>query len=230
MNTNKQCIVTFANRHNNYIKALARMVDSLRYNWDGGFMAFTSEESIGAPSHLDQPYAFKLYAIEKALDAGYTQILWIDSSCYAIRPIQPVFDHINEHGYIMQDAGHFIGTWTNDRTLEYFGINRDEAMNMRCYGNAGFLGLDFENGKAKQFFYEWKSAMLRDLFKGAWTNNDKTESQDERCRGHRHDLSVGSIIAHKMGLELQSSQEWLQYAGVYDQVLNDKIYIKAEGL
>lgn len=227
---NKQCLVTFANRQNNYIRALARMVDSLRYNWDGGFMAFTSEESIGAPSHLENPYAFKIYAIEKALEAGYSQILWLDSSCYAIQPIQPIFDHIDKEGYIMQDAGHFVGVWTNDTVLKYFNLDRDEAMSMRCYGNAGFLGLDFENETAREFFHEWKESMLAGMFKGAWTNDKKTESQDERCRGHRHDLSCGSIIANRMEMVLQSSQEWLQYAGPYDKVLNDKIYLKAEGL
>lgn len=230
MSTNKQCLVTFANRKNNYIHSLARLVESLRYNWDGSLIAFIGEETCGAPKHEDNPYAFKIYAIEKALEAGYTQILWVDSSCYAVQPIQPIFDHIDKEGYIMQDAGHFVGTWTNDTALSYFDLNRDEALTMRCYGNAGFLGLDFETEIARKFFYEWKESMLAGMFKGAWTNNDKSESQDERVRGHRHDMSCGSIIANRMDLVLQSSHEWLQYAGPYDKILNDKIYFKAEGL
>lgn len=227
---NKQCIVTFANRQNNYVRALSRMVDSIRYNWGGGFMAFTSEESIGAPLHSENPYAFKLYAIQKALDAGYTEILWLDSSCYTIQPIQPIFDHIAEHGYIMQDAGHFVGVWTNDKVLKYFDLSRDEAMNMRMYGNAGFLGLNFEDQTAVDFFCAWKQTMEDGMFRGAWTNADHSESKDDRCRGHRHDMSCGSIIANRMQMSLQSSQEWLQYAGPYDKILNDKIYLKAEGL
>lgn len=228
---NKQCIITFANRKNNYVRALSRMVDSLRYNWDGGFMAFIGEDTLpGCPKHEAQPYAFKLYAIQAALNAGYTEILWLDSSCYAIQPLQPIFDHIEKEGYIMQDAGHFVGVWTNDRTLKYFDLNRDEAMTMRCYGNAGFLGLNFEDQTAIDFFCEWKRSMEDGMFKGAWTNADHSESLDERCRGHRHDMSSGSIIANRMDMKLQSSQEWLQYAGPFDKVLNDKIYIKAEGI
>lgn len=230
MNINKQCVVTLATRKNNYIHSLARLVESLRYNWPGHLMAFIGEDTCGAPLHEENPYAFKIYAIEKALEAGYTQILWVDSSCFAIQPIQPVFDHIAEHGYIMQDAGHMVGTWANDRTLKYFDLTRDEAMDIRCYGNAGFLGLDFETKDAREFFHAWKQSMLAGMFKGNWTNKDNSESSDERCSGHRHDMSCGSIIAHRGEMVLQSSQEWLQYAGPYVKLLNDKIYFKADGL
>lgn len=227
----RQCIVTYADRKNNYVRGVSRLVDSLRYNWDGGLLAFIGEETLpGCPHHADNPYAFKIYAIQAAIDAGYSQILWLDSSCFAIQPVKPIFDHISEHGYIMQDAGHFIGVWTNDRTLQYFGLSRDSVMESRCYGNAGFLGLNFESEICKTFFSEWHKAMEAGMFKGGWTNNEKTESQDERCRGHRHDLSCGSIVANRLGMQLQSSQEWLQYGGPYDQRLNDKIYIMAQGL
>lgn len=233
MNQSKpnQCIISFSNSKNNYLKALARLGESLRYNWDGEFLAFVGEKTLdGCPSHEDVPYAFKIYAIEAARNAGFDQVLWLDSSCFAIQPLYPIFDHINEHGYIMQDAGHWIGQWTNDFTLKYFGLPRDEAISMRCYGNAGFLGLNFASDAACRFFDEWKLSMDAGCFVGKWDNKQHTESMDERCTGHRHDLSAGSIIAQRMGMILQSSQEWLQYGGPYDQRLNEKIYIMAQGL
>lgn len=226
----KKCIVSFANQKGYYINGLARLNESLRNNFDGDFLGFIGEASVGAPLHTDNPYAFKIYCIQKAIDAGYTQILWLDSSCFAIKNVQPVFGHIGKQGYIMQDAGHWIGEWTNDRTLKYFGVTRDDMMNVKCHGNAGFLGLNFENGTTRIFFDRWRESMIAGMFKGAWTNENHSESTDERCRGHRHDLSCGSIIRYQLGMELQSGEEWLQYAGLYDEVLNDSIIFKAQGI
>jgi hypothetical protein len=227
----KNVIVSFANSQSNYMLSLARLSHSLKYNFDGDFMAFVGEHTLpGCPSHEETPYAFKLYAIQAARDVGYKNILWLDSSCFAVQPLSPIFDHIEEYGYIMQDAGHFVGVWSNDNCLRYFDLDRDVAMNLRCYGNAGFLGLNFEKQIANTFFNLWRDSMNAGVFCGKWNNDKKTESQDERVRGHRHDLVAGSIIANKLGMEYQSSQEWLQYAGPYDQRLNDKIYICAQGL
>lgn len=229
-NPNNRAVVTFANEKGNYMKGLARLSDSLRHNFDGDLIAFTNEASIGAPSHEYNPYAFKLYAIQAALDAGYDQILWLDCSCFAVGDLNPVFNKIYADGYIMQDAGHYVGEWTNDFTLWYFGVTRDSAMKMKCYGNAGFLGLNFKHPTALQFFQNWQYAMSDGCFKGHWHNNDKTESHDERVKGHRHDLSAGSIIANRLKMKYVPGDQWLQYAGPYDKVLNNTILIKAQGL
>lgn len=226
----KRAIVTFANEKGNYMKGLARLSDSLRNNFDGDLIAFTNEASIGSPTHEENPYAFKIYAIQKAIDAGYTQILWLDCSCYAIAPLKTVFDIVDSRGYIMQDAGHYVGEWTNDAALNGFGVTRDEAMKMKCYGNAGFLGLNMENDIASKFFSGWKFYMNMGLFKGKWDNNEFTESIDPRVRGHRHDLSVGSLMANRLGMKYVLGDQYLQYAGPYDEAANATIVIKAQGL
>jgi hypothetical protein len=227
---NKRCVVSFANGNGNYLKALARLGESLRHNFDGDFLGFIGERSIGAPSHSDTPYAFKLYAIKKALDAGYQQILWLDSSCFAVAPLHPVFTDMAKNGIICQDAGHLLGTWTNDATLGYFGLTRDEAMKISMIGNAGFLGLDFSNPIAHVFLDRWWASIP--YFKGAWTNSDLSESSDPRCQGHRHDMSCSSAILHNMGLSKlrKPGDQWLQYAGPYDATLNNTILIKAQGI
>ena len=227
-----KCIVSFANSRGNYVKALARLSESLRDNFDGDFIAFIGERSIGAPLHLDNPYAFKIYAIQKAIDAGYTEVLWLDSSCFAIKNVQPIFDEIKKDGFIFQESTYLLGNWTNDRTLDAFGVTRDEAMDIMMVGNAGFLGMDFTTDVANVFFEKWKVCMEKGYFKGSWDNNDKTESDDERCTGHRHDMSCSSAIIHQMGLAglMKKENEWLQYAGVFDQTANETIIIKAQGM
>ena len=226
----KKCIISFANSRGNYVKSLARLSESLRNNFDGDFLAFVGEQSIGAPLHSENPYAFKIYAWYEAIRQGYTHILWLDSSCFAIKNTKPIFDKIDQQGYIMQEAGHLAGTWTNDNALAYFGISRDQAMKMPCYGNAGFLGLKINDPWPNHFFTTWAHSMDAGMFKGAWTNEDHSQSPDERCKGHRHDMSCGSIIANDLGMKYESGQSWLQYGGVFDEVLNDSIIIKAQGL
>lgn len=213
------CIVSFANSNGNYIKGLARLAESLRNNFDGDLMAFTSEESIGAPKHKDNPYAFKVYAIQKAIDAGYKNILYLDASVFAIKNVQPVFDEIEREGFFAQEAGHVVGSWCNDETLSYFNLAREQANEMLMYGNAGMLGLDINSEKGSYFFSSWKHCMSQGLFKGSWDN-------------HRHDMSVGSILANLHGLAplFKKGNEWLQYAGLYDETANDTIIFKAQGV
>src|ERR1700685_1812253 len=156
---NKKCVVSFANQIGSYIKNLSRLSESLSNftnpNFDGDFLGFIGEASCGAEPHQTVPYGFKIHAINRAIEQGYKQILWLDSSAFAIKNIQPIFDRIEETGFAFQDAGHWLGHWANDFTLNYFGITRDEAMEMRMIGNAGFLGLNFENTDAIEFFKKW---------------------------------------------------------------------------
>lgn len=228
----KNCIVSFANSKGNYVKALSRLHESLRNNFDGDFLGFINESSIGSPLHSENPYAFKVYAIMKAIDAGYRKILYVDSSCFAVANVSPAFDEISNNGFLFQFAGHYAGEWTNDYTLSYFGVKRDDAMSMPMIGNAGMLGLNFDMEEPNEFFKRWKVAMENGCFKGRWNNNDKTESQDERCKGARHDMSSSSIILNLMGkiMIAKNGDEFLQYAGVFDKTLNDSIIFKAQGM
>ncbi len=191
---------------------------------------WTKEEEIGSPLHHDNPYAFKIYAFKKAIELGYKKILWLDASVYAIKETYPIWDIIEKEGYLIQSAGHIVGHWANDNCISYFGITRDEAMKMIMHGNAGFLGLNMDFDISKEFFSQWEQSMLDGVFKGGWRNDDKSESQDERCRGHRHDMTCGSIIANKLGMERKSAEELLEYASPEKPVKNDTIVFKAEGI
>ena len=71
--------------------------------------------------------------------------------------------------------------------------------------------------------------MQAGIFKGAWHNNHKTESQDPRCAGCRHDMSAGSIIANKLNMEYQDAGDWLVYAPP-EQETKESVVFKAQGL
>jgi hypothetical protein len=225
----RNCVISLGT--SSYDRGRNRLIDSLKKHHDGDFYVYDSESDVNSPLHHDNPYAFKIYTFEKALQLGYKKILWIDCSVYAIKDMKPIFDLIESDGYVCQDAGHFLGHWTNDKTLDYFGLSRDEALKVTMYGNAGFLGLDFENTTAVEFYSQWKKSMEDGMFIGSWNNNEKTESQDDRCYGHRHDMSCGSAIRHKLGMKLQKGDELLQY--IYDGNTtpnNETIILLAKGI
>jgi len=77
--------------------------------------------------------------------------------------------------------------------------------------SAGFTGLNFEHPVAEQFFKHWRAAADAGVFKGAWTNEAKQVSQDERCKGHRHDMTAASIIANALGMRYQKGGTYLEY-------------------
>lgn len=213
----KPAIVSFANERGNYITSLKRLEDSLQGNFDGDFFGFIGEDSVGAPPHVENPYSFKIYAIDRVKRMGYKNILWLDSSVVVRKPLQPVFDMIAHKGYLMQEAGAYVGAWTNDEALKAFGITREEANAMPMYGNAGLLGLNFWSRQAIDFFSRWKWAMEKGLFIGSWDN-------------HRHDMSCGSIIANQMGLTYAKGDEILQYSAPDAPLINETIYFSAQGM
>ena len=211
------CIISFANNRGNYYKAIARLGASLQNNFNGTFIAYVDESSVGAPLHTENPYAFKVYCFRKALEAGYTKILYLDSSVYAIKNVQPAFDLITRDGYLMQEAGQYIERWCNDETKRYFNWPHPGEEYDVMYGNAGMLGLDFNTDIARTFFKEWDKAMQYGFFKGSWAD-------------HRHDMTCGSIIANRLGMKFQKGDEILQYAQPTDVPHNDSIIFYAAGM
>lgn len=201
-------IVTASSNNEKYLFGQRRLLDSFWIhhpieNEANGIkiMGFTNEQSIGSPSHESNPYAFKIYAIEEARRRGFTQILWLDSSIIFVKNAKPIFDWVEEKGYFFEEAGHWVGSWCNDRTLEYFNISREEAMKMPMF-SAGFTGLDFSNPIAIEFFNKWKQSMLDGQFIGDWSN-------------HRHDMTCASIIANQMDMvkNYSSGGQYFAYIG-----------------
>lgn len=187
-NKNTQVIVNLVTNTERYTQGQERLGQSLTQDLIGNAAVrlFKGEGQVGAYPHAVNPYAFKIYAIDHLRKCGYEQILWLDASIIAVKPIQPVFSWLKEKGIFLETAGHYVGSWCNEHTLRYFDITRDEANTMPMFA-AGYIGFDFTNPVSIEFFAEWKESMLNGCFKGSWTD-------------HRHDMTCGSIIANKRGL------------------------------
>lgn len=215
----KVCFVNFAN--GSYISGQQDLIRSIKKHSSYDILAFTKYEEIGSPSHHDSPYEFKLHSIKTARDKGYEIVIWCDASMRLIKSIDDLIPKIKEVGVYVQQDGWYIGQWANDKTLDYFGTSRDDMMKIQN-ASAGIIGFDFKNSLSNIFLNELFKCSHAGLFVGKWNNKDKTESQDERCLGHRHDQTCIELVSYKLNIQKQPML-WgtnPSYAGRYFTIWN----------
>lgn len=213
---NKKVVVSFADGVGHYAKAMMRLELSLKAVGFGGefeiFKGINDYGHIGSPHHKGAddavPYAFKAHSIQKAIDIGARYILWCDSVVYATKSIEPVFNHIAEHGYLLLDnIGYSIGDYTSDACLKQFGMTRDEAFNSKMI-MACVMGFDTYNQKSIEFLTKYIAAASDGVsYMGSWTNENLQVSNDIRVLGTRHDQSVASILAKQIDMTITNAQD-----------------------
>ena len=229
-----KCIVNYITMNGWRPHGQERMANSLRkHGYDGDVLLF-DEKSFYCPKHSDIPYAFKVYVMETARKKGYRFIIWVDASFWAIRPLDDLFVWLVGEGVLFQNSGYPVGQWSSDDSLSLLGLNREEAFEIPMF-SGGFIGLDLEHAKARYFldaFYH--HAEDGRAFKGAWKNKNKKVSEDPRVKGHRHDMVVGSILAHRMNIKIQPNNSIFAYYNWYKEnqtklALDEKIFFAIEG-
>jgi len=160
--------------------------------------------SIGSPTQKEEPYAFKLFAIEAVRNRGYDIVLWCDSVLQLTQPLDTLIQEIEQVGVYLASDGAPCGRFANDKSLAYYNISRDDAMKITNIW-ACFMAFDFRNPRTHVFFHKWKEALSAGIFRGKHTNTDHSESMDERCVGHRHDQTCAELIAYTYGFPLSKA-------------------------
>ena len=166
----------------------------------------------GSPTHEQAPYGFKMAAINHAASLGYDVILWADSSMFCVRPLRPFFEAIKGHGHVLQVNGFKCGEWCSDAALERLEFAREEAWQIPDYTGC-CMGFDVTNERTAEFL-RLLTVEANDgvSFRGDWFNDKGQVSSDPKVRGHRHDQVVGSLLAHRLGLPLTTSENgFVQY-------------------
>lgn len=206
----KRCVVNFA-KDLWYPMGQARLFQSLiATGFTGETFLFNSESILGSPSHHECPYAFKPHALDAARRYGYDIALWADASVWAIRDTRPLFDWIEQAGHAFF-YNTICGPWCSDACLKTFGVTRDEAFGIPMLVGM-CMGFDLRNPTTLEFLDRWLAA-ARDgvTFPGSWSNNGGEVSSDPRVKGHRHDQSAASLIAHQLGMPLLYAPTFFQY-------------------
>ncbi len=231
-------VVSFADGAGHYIKAMARLELSLKQTgFIGSFKGINDYGHIGSPHHKlgadAVPYAFKALSIKKAIEEGARFILWCDSVVYATKSIDPIFEQIERDGYLFFDnIGFTIGDYTSDDCLQKHGMTREQAFNAKMI-MACVMGFDTWSIPAKEFLNRYIAAADDGVsYLGDWHNNNLQVSADMRCKGHRHDQSVASIIIHQMGLKITNAQSThFAYASHKGHVpISDSVCLWSDGI
>jgi hypothetical protein len=169
----------------------------------------------GCPEHMDRPYAFKAYALCEARNFGYDQLIWADSSVYAVHDIELLWELIDARGYfLVRNGSGSCGEWTADSALEPLGITRREAFDIPQIAATCF-GLNMNSPIAASFLSEYfRLASQTNAFSGPWVNDKLQASGNLRVRGHRHDQTAASVIAWRLGMKLSPGPIWEDWPSV----------------
>lgn len=202
----KKVILNVACGLGHYERSQERLRDSTAL--DNSTNLFRNSLPPGCPSHAEQPFAFKPYIFKEARELGYTHALWLDSTCVIHKPLDTVWEMIDLDGGFFWNSGYACGQWCSDACLAGMDCTREEAWKLPMI-QASAIGLRFDADKG--FLDQWLS--LTHLFHGAWTNKNHEVSRDPGVDGHRHDQSVASILANRLGFPMVTPPMCV-YAGV----------------
>lgn len=192
-----------------YPSGLKRLKDSIvQYGSNEDLMFWSGKYPKGCPTHQQNPYAFKVHCFEKALEAGYEFILWLDCSVWAIRDISEIWGVIARDGHYLWKTGFNVCSQTSDACHEYFGLDRDTSEKMEGLSGS-MMGFDFNNERSKKFFDLWKKSCDDGAFKGSREHDN--QSSDPRFLFHRQDQSCASIIASQLGMNIHEPQVFSCY-------------------
>jgi hypothetical protein len=204
-----------------------RLFDSLEERGENATRLFWRDRyPPGCPTHEEVPYSFKPYAFQEARRLGFDQALWLDASCWLIRPLDTVWGRMADDGWFLEPDGNMVGEWISDQALELLQLGRDEALGMGLM-EGKLIGLDFRNPVASRFLDEWTRLAELGGFNGAWSNRSEEVSTDARCSGHRHDIACGSPVAHRLGMAFQTEK---RVGFPANGEPGDRILVMAQGL
>lgn len=198
-----------------YATGVTRLERSLLFHgWPGDMLLWRDELPPGSPSHNDNPYAFKIFAFQEAFNRGYKNVMWLDSSFWAVKNPIELFDIIVEKGLYTFRTGYNCAQTCSDAVLEYAGFSRDEAVELPEYAS-GMVGINIDNPDGSACFESWKDQMYRSLFINS-RHKSSLDSTDPRFIHARQDQSCWSMALHKRGIVIPNTDTVAYYGTNYD--------------
>lgn len=196
-----------------YAKGQERLLNSLvHHGFRHKVLAFQDFPN----NHYEKKtYNIKASCMHQAREMGFDVLLWLDSSVWAIREIEPLFDYIISHGWYFHSNGFNLGRTMDNKALEYFGLTRDKAYQMPDLTSSMF-GLHLGNPKAEWAFNDW----LQSAKDGFWLSSRErpgkypNDGYPEDFVGDRQDQSCLTAVMHKYEMDMVER-------GVYSDIAKD---------
>lgn len=206
------------------------------------FIAWTNEVPPGSPSHQQNPYAFKAYALQHALTSRLrpTTLLWADASILPIRSLASLWERIETDGYWISNNGWTNDQWTADAAYPMLfpgisimnpekEIRRATLDDLREINHnvphvvATAFGISLDHAIGRQFLAEYLRLAEAGAFRGPWWNSNASRKDyasnfgaepcgPPECFGHRHDQTAASVIAWRLGMKLTDAPDVFAYS------------------
>jgi len=168
------------------------------------------------------PYCAKIRAMQNALFECNADIaILLDAAFYPIRRIDPLVHYIVKNDYYFCKNGFFVGGWASDRCLQHMEMSRETAFQVQEISSY-CVGLNLKSALPLRLLENWCDWSVFETIAGPHSNaavnpdgrNPGFVSHDRRVQGHRHDQTVLSILAHRLGMDkLCERPLYTAYAG-----------------
>lgn len=184
------CCVDGRDKYSEIVKPLEASIDKF---WDGDVMIY-KEFPEWCTSHSKVPYKFKFDMIQHALEEGYTQILWMDSTMRLL--MHPLFLlKESKSGLVVFDnLGHPVKNYINDNALNIMLLKSEDIEGWKQIWG-GLVFWDLKKQIAKDIFDD-----MRILIEAGAMMEDNTTRHG--FVAHRHEQAVLSILVHNYNVEL----------------------------
>jgi hypothetical protein len=219
------CVVAIGNH---YPRLAARLIERFNSASPGyQIQAWVNTLPPGAPKGVIvggydyTAYCAKPFALDYARQCGATQAILLDAAFFPIRPIKPLVEHVQRNGYYLCRNGFSVGEWSSDAALNKFNVSREQALGIEEISSY-CVGLDLSPNSVDPLFLLWWWMKSVGTFAAPHTNtghpgrNQGFVSADARVKGHRHDQTALSLIAHDLGMtRLSDRPEFTAYQRGY---------------
>jgi hypothetical protein len=195
-----------------YVQGLASTRAHCTVHDPDSWQLFYSYYPKGCPPQEEQQYAFKIYALQRAIAAGFRHVLWMDATFQPVDSLEPLWERVKGRGwYVPPQQGAMLDRFCSDSALSIFGINRETAAKIPLV-YSGIVGFDLHSVIGLRLWLGWQRLYDWGAFNGAHRNEpgmhrhawgDKFAghvSDDPSVEGHRHDEAALSYVLHSWGL------------------------------
>lgn len=110
------------------------------------------------PAHVDVPFGFKPYIVLEALERGYEQIVWCDSTIVMSKDITELLNFAKQHGICAFDnLGFPLLNWVSDYQQDRIPLTDEELWEAKQI-MACVIIFDFTNPITHGIFRRWVEA------------------------------------------------------------------------
>lgn len=201
----KACIVSVAFRAM-YVKHSKRQEEFIRHQ-NPSLDLIYFRDKLPMKSHIEENdvignfqkslYGFKPHAIQRAIDAGYTKVVWLDPSVLPTCNMNLLIDSLDEHPLIVRTGEHPIAKMANKKALDWFGYSEEQLNGVKHIGGTVYA-FNFNDKKVRAAFFLWKEAEEAGIF----------GDQDAFMKGHWADEACMTLAMYRMGIEQYFEKEF----------------------